>query len=73
MRENAIIAAFRRRVQSDPKLLAELLVSPLGVMKREGVQVSPQAAFQFRDEMAAVAARSVSDPRQLGRDMAGRD
>jgi hypothetical protein len=55
MQENEMIAAFKRRLQSDPRLLAEFLSAPLGVMKREGVQVSPQAAMQLRDTLAGSA------------------
>jgi hypothetical protein len=55
VQENEMIAAFKRRLQSDPKLLADFLVAPLGVMKSEGVQVSPQAATQLRDTLAAAA------------------
>jgi hypothetical protein len=52
MQQDELIAAFQRRLQSDPKLRAEFLGAPLGVMKREGVQVSPDEAVALRYAVA---------------------
>jgi len=57
MQENSLIEAFKRRLQSDPKLRAEFLEAPLGVMRREGVQVSPAEAMRLRNMMAAAVSR----------------
>jgi hypothetical protein len=53
MQKDTLIEALKRRLQSDPKLFSEFLQSPLGVLKREGVQVSPPEAMQLRDTMSA--------------------
>jgi hypothetical protein len=58
MQQDRLIEAFKRRLQSDPKLFSEFLQSPLGVVKREGVQMSPPDAMRLRDEMSATTPKA---------------
>ena len=60
MQQDVLVEAFKRRLQSDPKLRAEFLEAPLGVMKREGVQVSPQTAISLRDAVATSQADRIT-------------
>ena len=60
MQQEERIEAFRKRLLADPRLLAEFLEAPLGVMGREGVQVSPHQAAQLRDVIAATAAHDTA-------------
>ena len=60
MQPDELIAAFQRRLQVDPKLKAEFLYAPLGVMKRESVQVSPEEAMALRRAVAGRASATES-------------
>jgi hypothetical protein len=46
------LADLQNRLRADPKLQQEFLRDPAGVLKREGLTLSPQAEKDLRDLVA---------------------
>lgn len=49
--QDKLLAAFRTRLETDPQLRREFLAAPLGILRRAGVQVSPETARQLHLEL----------------------
>lgn len=71
--QDTLLAAFKVRLESEPGLRREFVAAPLGVLRRAGIQVSPQKAERLRLELergVAVDQRpsvSFAPPRQAGK------